>query len=578
MRGKNTTRPLAWRTALMSTVVTVGFGTLSLPGYSQEMPAYQPVTGERLLNAEQDQGWLMYRRAYNSRAYAPFDNINSKNVKELKAVFTYGTGFQQGHEAAPIVNGRYMFITTPMNHVVALDASTGKVLWTYEKELSKRALKTVCCDVVNRGVALYDDMVYMATIDNHVVALDAATGKVKWDKELQDPGVGYALTVAPLVVKGKVIVGEAGGEYGVRGFIMALDAKTGADVWKRYTVPAPDEKGGDTWPEGAYKHGGGPAWLTGSYDPETDTLFWGVGNPGPWLAKLRPGKNLYTDSVLALNPDSGEIKWHFQYTEHDIWDYDGNSESVLTDINFKGQKIKALLHADRNGWFYALDRTNGKFLYAKTFVKATSVTGHNPDGTPIQDQSKYPDIGKKIFTCPSFLGGKNWWPMSVNPQTGMAYVPTLHACNNMEGTPVSYLKGLPYLGIKFEVVSEPDSEGWGEVQAIDINTGDQVWSHKSKLPWNDGTLSTAGGLVFSGSADGYFMAFDAKTGELLWKSEKLDSGIIGVPTTYMIDGKQYVAVLAGWGGATPIWGGQMAKDPEVQNIPRGGKLYVFTLQ
>lgn len=565
------------RGLMLAAVIATTLAALPALGRCAE-PAYPTVTTQRLLHAETDNGWLMYRRAYNSNGYAPFDQITAANVNKLQTVFTYKTGLKQGHEGAPIVNGRYMFITTPLDHVVALDATTGKILWKYQKQLSKRALKTVCCDVVNRGVALYGKDVYVATLDNHVVALNAQSGKVDWDSKLQDPGVGYALTVAPLVVDGKVVVGESGGEYGARDFIVALDAKTGKQVWKRYTVPTPNEPHGNTWPEGAYKHGGSPGWLTGSYDPETHTLFWGVGNPGPWLAKLRPGKNLYSDSVLALNPDTGAIKWYFQYTEHDTWDYDGVNHSVLADITYHGKPVKALLHADRNGWFYALDRTNGKFLYAKPFVKVDSVTGHKADGEPIENSALYPDVGKQIFTCPSFLGGKNWWPMAINPKEGLAFVPTLHACMTMAGTTVSYMAGLPYLGETFEIKPEPGSHGWGEVQAINIDNGEQVWTHKTKLPWNDGMLATASGLVFSGSADGHFTAFDGNTGKVLWKSPKLASGIIGVPTTYEVDGHQYVAVLAGWGGATPIWGGEMAKDKDVAKIRRGGELYVFAVK
>jgi len=542
------------------------------------MMDYQPVTKDRLLNAQQDDGWLMYRRSYDSKGYAPFDQITPDNVSHLKVAFTYKTGLNQGHEAAPIVNGQYMFITTPMDHLIAMNAKTGKVLWTYVKDIPKKALKTVCCDVVNRGVALYGDMVYMATIDNHVVALKATTGEVQWDQELQGAGLGYAMTLAPLVVDGNIVVGEAGGEFGARDFIAALDAKTGKLAWKRYTVPTPDEPNGDTWPEGAYKHSGSPAWLTGSYDPETDTLFWGVGNPGPWLARLRPGKNLYSDSLLALNPQNGDIKWHYQYTSNDSWDYDGVNHAVLTDIQYKGKTVKALLHADRNGWFYALDRTNGDFLWAKPFVKVKSVTGHKPDGTPIEDDSLRPDVGKKIFTCPSALGGKNWWPMSVNPKTGMAYVPTLHMCWDLEGTTVNYQAGLPYLGEKWTWKPEPGSDNYGEVQAIDINTGKQVWSHKTHLPWNGGMVSTASGLVFSGGLDRHFYAFDGKTGKVLWKSNELSSGVIGVPTTYMVDGKQYVAVYAGYGGVFGLYGQSVTGETSDNQMARGGQLYVFTLE
>jgi alcohol dehydrogenase (cytochrome c) len=385
------------------------------------------------------------------------------------------------------------------------------------------------------------------------------------------------MTLAPLALKGKIIVGVSGGEYGARGAVTALDAKTGDILWKQNTVPAPGEPGGDTWPKGAYKTGGGGTWLTGTYDADTDTLFWGVGNPGPWLATLRPGENLYTDSVIAMNPATGAIKWHYQYTPNDTWDYDGTNETVLTNIDYQGTNHKAIVSASRNGWFYAIDRTDGKLIYAEKFATATSVSGMQ-DGKPVTDPAKRPDIGKEVFTCPSFLGGKNWWPIAVDPQTHFAYVPTMHTCMTIKGAPSSYKAGLPFLGETFKVLRDPAfPDAWGAVQAIDVNTGKQAWNFKSALPWNDGMLATAGGLVFSGSADGYLYAFDAKTGDVKWKSPQLTSGIIGVPSTWKVGGKQYVGIWAGWGGATPIWGGDMAKDPAVRNIPLGGHLYVFGL-
>jgi alcohol dehydrogenase (cytochrome c) len=556
--------------ALLLALLATSTGALAADGY-------KPVTDARLKNAAQDDGWLMYRRDYTSSGYAPFDAINTDNVANLKQVWDYKTGFDMGHEAPPIVNGDYLFITTPKNQLLAFQATTGKPLWKYEHDLSETGLKTICCDVVNRGVALYEDKVYMATLDNRVVALDAKTGKVAWNVQLNASDVGYAMTLAPLVLKGMVIVGVSGGEYGARGYVAALDAKTGKQVWKQYTVPAPDEPGGDTWPEGAYKTGGGATWLTGSYDAETDTLYWGVGNPGPWLATLRPGDNLYTDSVIALEPKTGKIKWHYQYTPNDSWDYDGTNETVLTDIDHDGKKYKALVSASRNGWFYAIDRTNGKLIYAEKFAHATSVSGFK-DGKPQTDPAMRPTVDKEVFTCPSFLGGKNWWPISVDPQTHMAYVPTLHTCMTMKGGTVSYKAGLPFLGETFKVVADPENKDtWGSVQALDINTGKQVWRFPSALPWNGGMLSTSGGLLFSGSADGFLYAFDAKTGKVLWKSPQMSSGVLGVPSTWKVGGKQYVAVYAGWGGGVPIWGGDMAKDPRVKNIPLGGHLYVFSL-
>lgn len=538
--------------------------------------AYEPVTDARLLNAGKDPGWLMYRRDYASTGYAPFDQVNAGNVASLVPAFDYETGLTQGHESPAIVNGHYLYITTPLDHLIALDATTGKLLWKYEHDLSKAALKTVCCDVVNRGVALYGDKVYMATLDNRVIAFEATTGKIAWNRQLFGADLGYAMTLAPLIVKGRVVVGVSGGEYGARGFIAALDAKTGAERWKTYTVPAPKEPGGDTWPNDSYKTGGGGAWLTGTYDAETNTLMWGVGNPGPWLATLRPGDNLYTDSVVAMDASTGKIKWHYQYTPNDSWDYDGTNETVMTDLNYQGKAYKAIVSASRNGWFYAIDRSNGKLIYMERFTRATSVTGHE-DGKVTTDAALRPTVDKEVFTCPSFLGGKNWWPISINPVTHMAYVPTMHTCMTIKGGAVRYKAGLPFLGESFKVMHEPDSTIWGSVQAIDLDTGKQAWTHDSATPWNDGTLSTAGGLMFSGNAEGNFMAFDARTGKVLWSSEALSSGIIGVPSTYMVDGKQYLAVYAGWGGATPIWGGDMAADPKVKAIPTGGHLYVFRL-
>ncbi len=536
--------------------------------------AYSPVTTERLTNASSDDGWLMYRRTYSSQGYAPFKQITAENVAQLKPAFTYDTGLKQGHEAAPIVNGRYMFVTTPMDHIIAMDATTGKVIWKYSAVLPSTTLKTVCCDVVNRGVALYGNNVYMATLDNRIIAFDGATGKIQWNKQMMAPGVGYAMTGAPLIVDGNVIAGIAGGEYGARCFVFALDAMTGDLKWKQYTVPAPSQTGGKTWPAGLYKTGGGSTWLTGSYDPDTKTIFWGVGNPAPWLADLRPGTNLYTDSVIALDPATGHIKWHYQYTPHDTWDYDGTSESVLADLQYKGETVKALLHADRNGNLFAIDRTNGKFLWAKPFVKATSIVGFSANGTPQANAANRPHMGTTIFTCPSFLGGKNWWPTAFDPSSNTIFVPTALWCMSMKGTGTDYKAGLPFLGETFEVRPQPGSDGYGELQAIDANTGAQKWAYKTKLPWNGPVLATGGGIVFSGTIDQRFMAFDSATGKPLW-TYKTSSGIVGVPTSYQVDGKQYVAVFAGYGGATPIWAGPAAKA--TANIPLGGRLYVFAL-
>jgi alcohol dehydrogenase (cytochrome c) len=567
-------KPGLFRRLLLTTALA---GAVTAAQAVPAIPTYKPVTDARLAAAATDDGWLMYRHDYGSSGYSKLGLINGKNVANLKQVWDYTSAFKQGHESPPVVNGDYMFITTPKDELLAFQASSGKPLWSYTHDLSNVGLRTVCCDVVNRGVALYGGNVYMTTLDNYVIAFEAKTGKIAWKTQMAPADLGNAMTLAPMALKGHIIVGISGGEYGARGFIASLDAKTGAQEWKTYTVPEPNQPGGDTWPKGAYKTGGGATWLTGSYDADTDTIFWGVGNPGPWLATLRPGDNLYTDSVVALNPATGAIKWHYQYTPHDTWDYDGTNETVFANIDYQGTKHKAIVSASRNGWFYAIDRTDGKLIYASKFASATSVSGFK-DGKPVTDPAKRPDIGKEVFTCPSFLGGKNWWPIAVDPQTNYAYVPTMHTCMTIKGAPSSYKAGLPFLGETFNVMRDPAFPNeWGEVQAIDLDTGKQAWRFGSALPWNDGMLATAGGLVFSGSADGHLYAFDAKTGAVKWKSPQLSSGVIGVPSTWKIGGKQYVGIWAGWGGASPLWGGDMAKDPAVRAIPTGGHLYVFGL-
>ncbi len=536
--------------------------------------AYPDVTGARLAAAAQDDGWLMYRRTYDSQGYAPFEDITAANVGGLHPVFTYATGMPQGHESPPIVNGNTMIVTTPLDGVVALDATTGSVLWTYKYPFSLDALGSVCCDVVNRGVALWGTNLYLGTIDDHLVALDARTGHVVWNRTVAPIDGHYAITGAPLAVDGKIITGVAGGEYGARGFVAAFDAATGAPLWKRWTIPAPGEPGGNTWPRGAYKRGGGDTWLTGSYDPATRTLFWGTGNPGPWFAGTRPGDNLYSDSLLALNVDTGAIKWHFQFTPHDTWDYDGVNESVLVDLRRGDETVPAIVHADRNGFFIALDRRNGKLLYARPFVKQTTIRGYTAAGRAIIDPAVYPKVGgKDVFGCPSASGGKNWYPVAYSPRTQLAYVPMLHLCASIHATG-RLSEAFGYYGEISTTVVEPGSKGFGELGAIDVRDGHKTWSFPSRYPWTGGVLATASGLVFSGNARGDFYAFDARTGAVLWQ-HRLSSGIVGVPTTYRVGGKQYVAVYCGYGGGLAMFGGPAMKL--TSSVPRGGKLYVFAL-
>ncbi|HEY4438905.1 MAG TPA: PQQ-dependent dehydrogenase, methanol/ethanol family, partial [Candidatus Elarobacter sp.] len=501
--------------ALAACIAVVAGALVAIPRVhvAAATDTFPEVTDQRLLTAAHDDGWLMFLRDYRGDGHAPFDQITTANVGRLQEVFTHAVSLPDGFEAPPIVNGRTMIVTTPFDRVYALDAVTGKQLWEYDHPLPKLALRTVCCDMVNRGVALYGTTAYMATLDAHVVALDARSGKILWNHVVYpEPGQGWTMTSAPMALKGKIIVGGGGGEYGSRGFIVALDAKTGNELWRRYTIPAPHEPGGDTWPGNTYNHGGGDPWLTGTYDPETDTLFWGVGNPSPWLPDSRKGKNLYTDAVIALNPANGAIKWYFQQTPNDPWDYDATNTPVLADVTIDGKPRKVFYQAARNGWFYVVDRTNGELIHMTPFTKATSVTGYDrAHRTGTVNLALKPHVGKKVFTCPAFFGGDNWWPYSFDAKTGYAFVPTMHTCMTLGGDkPKPFKAGATYVNETFQVEYVPGSKNWGELQAIDVATGKHVWGMQTRLPWNDGTLSTDGGVVFSGTPDRKFYAFDAR--------------------------------------------------------------------
>jgi alcohol dehydrogenase (cytochrome c) len=540
--------------------------------------AWQSVTDARLRDAASDDGWLMYLRTYDAQAHAPFDQINVRNVARLRVVFTRSFSIPEGYEAPPIVNGRTMIVTTPMDRVYAMDAVTGKPLWEYSKDIPKVALRTVCCDMVNRGVALYGNDAYLATLDAHVVAIDARSGKVDWDRTIAPPGVGYAMTAAPLAVHGSIIVGVACGEYGRRGFLEALDAATGAQRWRFYTVPAPGQPGGKTWPGTTYRHGGACPWMTPSYDEATNTIYVGTSNPSPWLWLEHPGQNLYTDSILALDADSGRLKWYFQQTPNDPWDYDATATPLLANLRIGRTTRPVLFQAARNGWLYLIDRRDGSLIYMKRYTRATSVTGYDRAhriGTV--DASLKPKIGQAIFTCPAFFGADNWWAFSLDPSMHDVYVPTMHTCMKLIGQkpPKVFHPGSGALDEGFAVMPMPGAYGWGALQAFDLRTGRRVWTKETKYPWTDGTLSTGGGLVFSGTPDRKFYSLDSRTGKVLWTFDA-HSGFVGQPVTYRVDGKQYVAVENGYGGVAPFWGGKSVA-PMFRRIPLGGTLYVFSL-
>merc|ERR1711879_260567 len=452
-----------------------------------------------------------------------------------------------------------------------------------------------CCDVINRGAALYDDVVIFGTLDAKLVALDQKTGKPRWRKTLGDYKAGYSFTAAPMIVKGMVVTGISGGEFGIVGKVEARGAVTGELVWTRPTVEGHmgylrgkenGITGGEankTWTGDLWKTGGAATWLGGTYDPDTDLIFMGTGNPAPWNSHLRPGDNLYSSSRLAIDPDTGKIVWHFQTTPHDGWDFDGVNELISFDYKEKGKTVKAAATADRNGFFYVLDRTDGDFIRGFPFVdKISWAKGLDKNGRPIftndgrpgnPASSKDGKKGKTVVAAPSFLGGKNWMPMAFSQDTGLFYVPSNEWEMDIWNEPTAYKKGAAYLGAGFTI--KPINEDYiGVLRAIDPKNGKEVWRYENNAPLWGGVMTTAGGLVFTGNPEGYLMAFDAKTGEMVYKFNT-GSGIVGTPITWEQGGEQYIAVVSGWGGAVPLWGGEVAK--RVKHLNQGGTVWTFKL-
>jgi alcohol dehydrogenase (cytochrome c) len=560
----------------------------------QEMPPalknYKPATASRLLKPE-DGDWLMIRRTYDGWGYSPLEKINAGNVSRLRRVWTIETGETRVHESAPVVNSGVMFVTTPNNQVIALEAKTGAVLWRYKRPRAPGAL--VPHDT-NRGVALYGNKVYFAAGEAIVVALDAQTGKEVWTATVADNKSGYYISLAPLVANGKLMVGTSGGEYGVRGFVAALDPDTGKEIWRTFTIPGPGESGHETWPAGdAWKHGGAPVWVTGNYDPATNLAYWGTGNGGPWMGDQRPGDNLYTTSVVALDVTTGALKGHFQYHQNDSWDWDEVSPPILVDYRRNGRTVKGLIDVARNGYLWFLERPSTpleagsaiKFVEGKPYVYQNVFKSLDPKtGRPEVDLTRKPGTGKSASYCPDAHGGKNWPPIAYSPKTRMIYVPaTNNLCGQTIGVPVEYAAGRNFGGVSgFGSSMAPGADHFGEVQAWNVDTGMLAWKHNfAKSPNWGSILATGGGLVISGgTSDRKLHAFDAATGKLLWESDALNSGAIAPPSTFLIDGKQYIAVETGWGG--DVTGTQAALNRLVPGdyppVPTGGAVYVFTVE
>lgn len=565
------------------------FGSLPL-GFGQEpMPAilrdYQPVTAERLKNPE-DGDWLMNRRTYDGWGYSPLAQITPANVSRLQPVWVFSTDDGKPHESAPLVNNGVMFITSPSNQVIAIDVKSGNLLWRYKRSRPAGSSNVIFNDT-NRGVALYEDKLFYALPEAELVALNAKTGKEIWRTMIADYKAGYYVTLAPLIAGGKVMVGASGGESGIRGFIAAFSVDTGKELWRTFTIPAPGEPGSETWPKGdQWKHGGTPIWVTGNYDAETNLAYWGTGNPGPYIGDQRPGDDLYSCSTLAIDVATGKIKGYFQYNPNDSWDWDEVSPPILVDYRRNGQNIKGLIDVARDGYIWFLERTAEgaiRFHEAKPFVKQNVFKSIDPkSGRPEVDSEHKPATGKMASFCPGWWGGKNWVPVSFSPLTRMIYVPANeNTCGTGIGTEVTYVPGKAFTGVRWQFLVAPGADHIGEVQAWNVDTGKRVWTHTYSRSSNwGGMLATAGGVVFNGgTSDRKIHAFDASTGKLLWEFPT-NSGIIAPPTTFLVDGKQFLAVYSGYGGdAQGMQGGLDRAFPgEFREVPEGGAVWVFAVE
>ncbi len=514
------------------------------------------VTNERLLHAnDEPQNWLIYSGSYASQRYSQLKQIDPANVKNLDLKWVFQAQSLQKFEATPLVVDGVMYLTQSPNDVVALDPKSGRVFWIYHFAVSPAARP--CCGVVNRGLAILGNTLFMATVDAHLVAIDAKDGRAMWVQKVADPAAGYAMTMAPLIVKDKVIVGVAGGEFGIRGFVAAFEAGTGKQLWHTDTIPDPDQPGHDSWRGNDWEHGGAPVWMTGSYDPELNLTYWGTGNPGPdFNAAQRVGDNLYSDSVLALDPDTGKMKWYYQFSPHDPYDYDSVQVPVLVNGEWNGSPRKLMYWGNRNGFFYVLDRTNGKFLSGKPFAKVNWASGIDASGRPIATPQP---AGEPTY--PGIQGATNWYSPSYSPRTGLFYLSTWEDYGTVfEGVNADYKAGTRFAGgANTAPIPGADNPGGtrtgpintytealatGGVVALDPQTGQRKWKYSEHDVNTSGILTTATDLLFVGGREGYFQALDARTGTLLWK-ENLGGEIVAGPISFQVDGKQYITIAAG---------------------------------
>ncbi len=517
------------------------------PGALPQREAPAPNVGfDRLLKATQEpQNWLTYGGALTSQRYSLLTQITPANAKDLELKWVFQSRSLEKHEVTPIVINGIMYTIQSPNDVIALDAATGKTIWTYSHKPDPAARN--CCGKLTRGVAVLGDKVFLAAFDARMIAIDAKTGKELWNTPAADPKEGYAFTHAPLVIKDKVIAGTAGGEFGVRGFIAAWDVNTGKEVWRFNTVPGPGEPGHETWSGDSWKHGGAPIWVTGSYDPDLNLTYWGTGNPGPdWDGNGRLGDNLYSCSVIALNPDTGKLQWYYQFSPHNEFDWDSTQTPVLADIDWQGRTRKVMLWANRNGMFYVIDRITGEFMKGQPFVKTNWATGFDPKGRPIPAPGIVP-TKEGTLVYPGNQGGTNWYPPSYSPHTGLFYIPTWENSSTtyIKGEePPEFHEGQNFSGL-FPRGGQRGDDTYGAVRAIDPKTGEKKWDYRQNAPSTEaGILTTASDVLFSGSRDGSFYALDARDGKMLWQTN-LGPSVQAGPMSYSVNGKQYVSIMVG---------------------------------
>jgi alcohol dehydrogenase (cytochrome c) len=529
--------------------------------------------------------WSYYGGDQSNQRYSTLDQINTTNAKDLGLVWEQSLNLDEAQECTPILADGTLFVTTALGpkYVHAFDAKTGKPKWRVEFTIPADFARYACCGLVNRGASYANGKIYVGRLDGKLTCLEAETGKELWTTVVVDYQQGAVITSPPLIVGNKIITGHGGGEFGAVSYLSAYDAETGKQLWKTLTVPGSDPKVVESWKGDSWKSGGSSPWFIGTYDPELNTVYWGTGNPSPWLASVRTvddanyGKktNLHSASTLALNPDDGTIKWTYQTTPADSWDYDGVNELVMADLNIGGTKTPVIMKADRNGFFYCLDRRSGKLLSADTFVKTTWAKSIDlASGLPVEDTLfRVTKTNKATGIFPSVLGGKNWQPMSYNPNTGLVYIPANNVGMDLKAADVSFQRGYPYIGTELGIIY-PDKPG--EYIAWDPVAKKKVWGIDQKFPLAGGGATTAGGLLFFGNIEGTFQAVDAKTGKTLWQT-KTTSGITAAPMTYEIDGKQYVAIVEGRPNTIPGFIGQIGAEM-VKATPAGGKISVFALK